>query len=263
MVEFLPVNSLETKLRSLLRDKNTPSWDFYTPLAAATLWIFARQCPELDGSDLIAPEGKNPEICTFTGPEGSVIGIYTAECRAEEAFARFKLAPATFHWISAKGYELLRFLNTFKESELWMNFGLPECHYHLDPDMVEILLSRGEPSAPDVSTEKVTFAVEGNPEQYLGPLKEFLRNQPTVRAAWILSPKSTSAKTTRSRAYELHLVMRDPEDNSLLEKVRIMAKALTPIEMEWQSAVMLADDNSFRRLAEQSPPFYQAPNFLR
>ncbi len=262
MAEFIPVNSLETKLRSLLKDKSTPSWDFYTPLAAAKLWIFARYYPELDGSDLIAPDGKNPDICTFRDAKGSYIGIYTAECRADDAFKKLKLSRATYHCIFAKGHELLRLLSGF-EAHLWMNLGLPECHYYLDPDMVEILLSRPEPPLPDVPTQKVTFAVEGNPEQYLGPLKEFLRNQPTVRAAWIVSPKSDAAKASLSCAYELHLVMRDPEDNSLLQKVCTMAKALTPVEMEWTSALMMADDESFRRLSKESPPFYRSKDFPR
>jgi hypothetical protein len=171
MADFLPMNSLERKLRAVMRDRNTPLWNFYTPLAAAPLWIFARRYPELDGSGLVAPEGKDPEICTFSGPEGSYVGIYTSDFRAELAFEKLKLSD-TFWWISAKGHELLRFLSGF-ESELWMNFGLPECQYHLDPDMVEILLSRPEPAAPDAPTEKVTFAVEGNPEQYHGPTQRF------------------------------------------------------------------------------------------
>jgi len=261
MADFLPMNRLEKRLRSVLRDRNTPLWNFYTPLASAELWIFARRYPELDGSGLVAPEGKDPEICTFSGPEGSYVGIYTSDFRAEEASEKLKL-PDKFWCISAKGHELLRFLSGF-ESELWMNFGLPECQYHLDPDMVEILLSRPEPAAADRPTEKVTFAVEGNPEQYLGPLKDFLSHQPNVRAAWILSPKTAPLAAGNSRAYEIHLVMRDPEDKSLLQKVRTMAKALTPVEMEWTSGVMMADDKSFRRLSKESPPFYRSKDFLR
>ena len=58
MATFTPVNSLETKLRTLLADRNTPLWSFYTPLAASPLWVIVRHHPELDGSDLVAPPGK-------------------------------------------------------------------------------------------------------------------------------------------------------------------------------------------------------------
>src|ERR1039458_7307055 len=46
MANFTPVNSLETKLRTLLADRNTPLWSFYTPLAAAPLWIIVRHRSE-------------------------------------------------------------------------------------------------------------------------------------------------------------------------------------------------------------------------
>ena len=78
MSDFVPVNSLEIQLRALLQDRNTPSWNFYTPLAAAPIWIFVRNYPELDGSDLIAPEGKNPEICVFSWASKLVPSSYSA-----------------------------------------------------------------------------------------------------------------------------------------------------------------------------------------
>jgi hypothetical protein len=105
--------------------------------------------------------------------------------------------------------------------------------------------------------------LKGIPNNTTGPLKDFLSKQPTVRAAWILSPKTAPLAAGSSRAYEIHLVMRDPEDKSLLQKVRTMAKALTPVEMEWTSGVMMADDESFRRLSKESPPFYRSKEFLR
>jgi len=263
MTDFLPVNSLETKLRSILRDRNTPLWNFYTPLAAAQLWVIVRHYPELDGSDQIAPGGKNPDVCIFNWEDESFIGLYTSPGRVEEIFQKWEISRAKWTLISAPGYQVLRWLSA-PEYHLVINLGLENCRYPLDPDMVEILLSRPEPTAADRRTEKVTFAVEGNPEQYLDPLKDFLSKQPTVRAAWILSPETSPAPVASgSRAYEIHLVMRDPEDNSLLEKVCTMAKALTPVEMEWQTAVMMADDESFRRLSKKSPPFYRSKDFLR
>ena len=67
---------------------------------------------------------------------------------------------------------------------------------------------------------------------------------------------------TIERAYEVMLVMRDPEDKSLLDQVETMAKALTPVHIEWNSGVMMGEDIMLRRLAERQPPFYTAPGFL-
>jgi hypothetical protein len=49
----------------------------------------------------------------------------------------------------------------------------------------------------------------------------------------------------------------------LLEKVRTMAKALTPLGMEWTSAMLLGDDKSLGNLAQMYPPFYEAADFPR
>jgi hypothetical protein len=260
MADFSPVNNLEIALRAMLRDKNTPSWSFYTPLARARLWIFARN-PELDGGGLPVPEGKNPDVCVLRDNKNSFIGIYTAECRAEKAFKKLKLSRTTFTWVSAPGHQLLQFLSPL-DAILLINLGLPECEYFPDPDMIEILLSRPEPPAALPPTDKVRFNPPGNPERYLAPLKDFLGKQPTVRAAWIVSPASETDSAAGPQHYEIHLVMNDPEDKSLREKVQTMVKALTPIEMEWQVGVLMADDDSFRRLATKSPPFYRRKDFL-
>ncbi|MDQ6760148.1 MAG: SseB family protein, partial [Acidobacteriota bacterium] len=96
MSEFDPVNSFELRLRAILTDKNTLLWSFYTPLAAARLWVIVKNYPELDGSDAVAPEGRNPDLCVFTSSkdEDSYIGLYTAGFRAEEAFAKWNISPA-------------------------------------------------------------------------------------------------------------------------------------------------------------------------
>ena len=126
MTDFVPVNSLEIALRNVLRDRNTPLWSFYTPLAAAKLWIFARHYPELDGSEETAPAGKNPEICIFSAPEKtSYIGVYTAQSRAEEAFAKLNLSRGELTIISAQGYQLFRFLQDFDADQM-INLGLPQ-----------------------------------------------------------------------------------------------------------------------------------------
>ena len=58
MNTFTPANHLETKLKALIADQNTPYWSFYTPLAAAPLWLVVKHYPELDGSDELAPGGR-------------------------------------------------------------------------------------------------------------------------------------------------------------------------------------------------------------
>jgi hypothetical protein len=55
---FTPGNSLETKLRTLLADLNTLTRSFYTPLAAAPLWVIVQNQPELDGCDLVVSQNK-------------------------------------------------------------------------------------------------------------------------------------------------------------------------------------------------------------
>ncbi len=264
MVTFTPVNSLETKLRALLSDKTTPYWSFYTPLAAAELWIIVRNHPELDGSDLVAPEGQNPEVCTFNTPDYSFIGIYTAECRVREIFEKLKLSPAQMTFVSAPGYQLLKFLVTFDDVDhLWINGGLPECQKQLDIDLVEILLSRPEPEYHHGPEHKVGLSPDENPQRFLAPLGDFLSRQPNVRAVWIFGQKRETPLPAGHHAYEIGLLMADPEDESLRDQIETMAKALTPVEMEWTTALLMGDDRSLRNLAEQQAPYYQAPGFLQ
>lgn len=262
--EIVPTNALEIALRPVLRDKTTPLWSFYTPLGAARLWIFAQHYPELDGSDLIAPEGQNPNLCVFKGPEDALISVYTAERRAEEVFAKAKLHPATYTIISALGFEILRLIRTsYPEVFLWVNLWA-DGQYLLDDDMVDILLSR--PAPPPLEGPlgpPASFAVAGEPERYLDPLREFLAGQPNVRAAWIAMMEPEAPLAPGGASYVFHLLMRDPEDDSLLEKVRTMAKALTPLGMEWTSAMLLGDDKSLGNLAKMYPPFYEAADFPR
>ena len=236
-------------------------WDFLTPLAATQLWFLVRHHPELDGSDLVAPAGQNPEVCIFHQPDHSYIGIYTAECRAEEICAQWKISTRDWIPVSAKGYPLLRYLSGMDHS-LCINAGLAACQNMLDPDLVDILLSRPEPPAEAVARH-VSIKPEDDPKKHLGPLTDFLRGQPTVRAAWILGQEPDSPLPAGHHSYEIGLVMEDPDDDSLLDKVGVMAKALTPVEMEWTTAVMMADDKSLRNLAKQRRPFYEAHDFLR
>ncbi len=247
----------------MIQDKHTLSWSFYTPLAAAELWIIARHYPEFDGSDQVTPGGGNPEVCVIDWEKGSYIGIYTAESRAWEAFERVKISRSEWIPVSAQGYSLLRYLSKL-DASLWMNCGLVECQYHLDPDMVEILLSRPEPP-PAVEEPKrmVDLDPAGDPQRFLGPLREFLSQKPTVRAAWVFGHEPDSPLPDGHESYEVGLVMEDPEDESLLEQVCVIAKAVTPVEMEWTTAVMMAEDKALRKLARERPPFYEAPDFLK
>lgn len=261
MSEFAPVNSLEITLRTLLRDRHTPFWSFYTPLAAVPLWIIARHHPELDGSEHVAPPGQNPEVCVFNFPNGEIIGLYTAYCRAEAVMKKWDISPAHFQPVSAPGYQLLRFLQSM-DKQITINCGLKDAQYTLDPDMIEILLSRPEPKPVEPHPQRQLASPEGDPQRFLGPVREFLGKQPTVRAAWIFARTDAPPQPPGHHAYELMLLMRDPEDKSLLHQVEVMAKALTPVEMDWVTSVMLSDDHSLRNLAAQQPPFYQAPDFL-
>jgi hypothetical protein len=263
MPAVVPVNSLEIQLRALLTDKNTPYWSFYTPLAAAPLWIITQNYPELDGSDQGAPEGKDPGICVFNGPEYSCVGLYTAQCRVEEAFERMKLSRTMFRYVSAPGYQLLKFLKGVEFDYIWINAGMKEFQYCLDPDMVEILLSRPEPDYKKEPGSQVELGAADDLYEWLGPLKEFLSRRPKVRAAWVLAEKLAAPLPPGQRAYQIGLVMADPEDNSLLHQVGVMAKALTPVEVECTPTILMADDQALRNLAKKQPPFYEAPGFLK
>lgn len=264
MGTFTPVNNLEIKLRALLRDKNTPYWSFYTPLAAAPLWIIVRHHPELDGSDLVAPEGQNPAVCIFRLPEYSYIGVYTAESRVQAIFERWNISTTEMTYVSAPGYQLLRLLMTYEKVDyLWINGGLMDCQLRLDPDMVEILLSRPEPEYEERPSHHIALHPDEDPQRFLQPLREFLGQQPTVRAAWIFGDRSAPSLPADHYSYEIGLLMQDPEDESLLAKVVTMAKALTPVEMNWTSSLLMADNRALRSLAEDQAPFYQAADFLK
>lgn len=261
MANFTPVNSLETKLRPVLTDRNTPLWSFYIPLAAAPLWIIVRHHPELDGSNLVAPPGKNPEVCTFNFPQGAYIGLYTSPGRAQQVFAQWKISQRDWVIVSAPGYQLLKLLSDSAAS-LCINVGVKDCQYNLDPDMVEILLSRPEPQYNIQPYGKIVMEPVGKLEQHLEPLRDFLGRQPKVRAAWIYRQKPATPLPADNPVYEIGLVMDDPEDKSLLPQVGVMVKALTPVEMECVPAVLMADDQSLRNLTKQKPPFYARPDFL-
>lgn len=263
MADFTPVNSLEINLRALLRDKRTPIWSFYTPLAAAPLWFITQRHPELDGSDLVAPKGQNPEVCVFESSEHSCIGIYTARCRVEEIFKQWEISQGQFIYVAAPGYQVLRFLSQCKADHLFINAGLQGCQLQLDPDLMEILLSRPEPPPKGASKRQVVLDPNDDAPKFLGPLKEFLGRQPRVRAAWIFVAQSDAPRPSAPRAYEIGLVMEDPEDESLLHEVGVMAKALTPVEMEWTPTLLIADDQSLRNMAKQQRPFYESPQFLK
>ncbi len=263
MTTFVPVNNLETKLRAIITDPTTLSWSFYTPLAASPLWLIVKNHPELDGSNLVAPLGKNPEVCTFHFPQGAFIGLYTSPGRAQAAIAHWKMSTHDWTVVSAPGYQLLKFL-THSEAKLYVNIGVKECQYQLDPDMVEILLSRPEPIYETPQTaRKADFAPAPEYEKHLKPLHDFLSRQPKLRAAWVYRQSSPAPAPGTNHVYEIGLVMDDPEDKSLLAEVGVIAKALTPVELECVIATLMADDQSLRNLSKQKPPFYARPDFLR
>jgi hypothetical protein len=148
-------------------------------------------------------------------------------------------------------------------ASLCINVGLKECQYGLDPDMVEILLSRPEPQYDTQPSGKIVMEPAGELEKHLAPLRDFLTRQPKVRAAWIYRQKPATPLPAENPVYEIGLVMDDPEDKSLLPQVGVMAKALTPVEMECVPAMLMADDQSLRNLTKQKPPFYARPDFLK
>jgi hypothetical protein len=262
MKTFTPVNSLEVILRTLLADRNTPLWSFYTPLAAAPLWVIVQNHPELDGSDEVAPPGQNPAVCIFKGPQDSYIGLYTSAGRAQAAFTQLKISPREMTIVSAPGYQLLKLVSHY-DADLWINCGQKECEYHLDPDMVEILLSRPEPKYEDQPAGEIVLEPAEELEQHLAPIRDFLGRQPKVRAAWLYLQKPAPPRPAGDPVYELGLVLDDPEDTRILREVGVMAKALTPVEMECVPAVLMADDQSLRNLAKLKPTFYARPDFLK
>ena len=263
MSAFTPVNSLELILRTLLADRNTPLWNFYTPLAAAPLWVIVQNHPELDGSDRVAPAGQNPAICLLKGPTHTYIGLYTAPGRAQTAFTQMKISPHAMRIVSAPGYQLLKLVSQY-DAQLWINCGLKECQYHLDPDMVQNLLARPEPNYDrPASGQPDVFEPAAELQRHLLPLRDFLSRQPRVRAAWIYRRPTDASQPPANPVYELGLLMDDPEDKSLLPQVGVMAKALTPVELECVPALLMAYDQSLRNLTKQTPPFYARPDFLK
>lgn len=256
--DFTPVNGLEEQLRRVMRDSHTPLWDFYTPLAAFPLWM-------------LVPEGQEPEaaapgvaipVCTWTFNESDHVSLYTSRQQAEQVMHLWPERPLTC--VAAKGYGLLRLMMQQPADHLWLNLFVPGAQYTLDPDLVEMLLERPEP--PDPAPPRVVREPEADPARFLGPVRELLARDAAVRAAWIFeAPPPAGAESPRVRVevnYELALLMQDPEDDHLLRPVELMAKALTPVQMEWAVTQLRGEDASFRRLAECQPPFYAAHGFL-
>ena len=265
MATFAPVNNLELKLRAVLADKNTPPGDFYPRLAASPVWLIVRRHPELDGTGLVVPPGKNPEICVMRGPKESFIGIYTEACRAKEAMTTLKVPARDWTVGSAPGFRLLRFLDAFDGSFI-VNAGLPKCQLVLEPDLLKTLLSQPEPEPEVPKITKVNFHPPGHPEKFLGPLREFLVKQPKVRAAWIVGQTPKQPLPAGGQAYDIGLLMDDVDDakdDRLLHAVSAMAKALGPAEMEWTASVLMADEASVRTLAKKTRPFYARADFLK
>lgn len=268
--DFTPVNGLEEQLKRVLTERNAPLWDFYTPLAAAPLWIVVPHHPELEGTDAVAPGGRNPAVPVWSGPgpDGEtvhVVGIYSSELRARKGVEMHESQmPGKMSCVSAKGYPLLRFMTTFG-ADILLNMGQKECQYDLDADMIDILLERPEP--PDDVPARRVAEPQGDPAKFLGPVRELLARDAAVRAAWIFEVQDTEAADAATRlrghaSYELALLMRNPDDEHLLPKVETMAKALTPVQMDWTATLLRGEDAAFENLAARQPPFYRARDFL-
>ncbi|MBE7497619.1 MAG: enhanced serine sensitivity protein SseB C-terminal domain-containing protein [Verrucomicrobiaceae bacterium] len=263
--DFTPQNPLEEQLKRLLTDKNTPYLDFYMPLAASPLWIVVPHHPELDGTDLVAPRGQNPAVPVWSGPgpDGETVkyvGIYSSELRARKGVEMHESRmPGKMTCVSAKGHGLLRFMKTFG-ADILLNMGQKECQYDLDPDLIDYLLEQPEP--PDPEPPRTVARPEGDPAKFLGPVKELLARDAAVRAAWIFESKPAAPLPRGHACYELALLMHDPDDEHLLQKVETMAKALTPVQMEWTTSLLRGGHEAFRELAGNHPPFYAARDFL-
>ena len=220
--------------------------------------IIAKNYPELDGSDDVCPAGKTPEYAVFSNPNGSYVSLYTSHMRIEEVFKKWSVSRHDWVAISAPGYQLLRFLGG--AHTLWINSGLDGCQYCLDPDMVEILLSRPEPPpAPEPGKFLPSIARQELAEK-LEPLRTYLASQPTVRAAWLFRKGSPEDSY---ETYEIGLLMQDPEDTSLLEMVSTIAKAVSPLDTEWYPSNLMGDDDNLRNLVKERLPFYTAADFLK
>ena len=133
--------------------------------------------------------------------------------------------------------------------------------------MVEILLSRPKPQAADAAPRRTNFDPDLDAARHFGPVRDFLRRQPHVRAAWLTEIEADAAAEGASSAaagvYDFMLLMDDPEDESLLDEAGTMFEALSPISVECRPALMNGDDESMRRLADQHPPFYRRADFLK
>lgn len=262
--EFTPVNSLEIALRNVIRDKHTPLWSFYTPLGAAQLWVITQAFPELDGGPDVAPGGGNPPPLAWETPEGKKwFGLYTSPERAAAVIKARDLDKAGLTYHGALGYELLQWFSMEEDAHLAVNLGLPECQYVLDPDMVEFLLARPKPAALQEKPARMVMELEGDPGKWLAPLREFLAQQPNVRAAWITGAVDNPEAAPGDTACDLALVMIDPEDKSLHPQVLAMVKALTPVDTVWRVVSFMGNDVSLGKLASRYPPFYAASGFPR
>lgn len=165
--------------------------------------------------------------------------------------------------IASTGFALLGWLSPF-DADLVINAGLPECQLQLDPDLVEILLERPEPPpANEAGSGDVVFDPPDELRESLAPLHDFLSAQPEVRAAWLFTAPPEAALPPGHGAYTIGLLMADPEDERFLDKAAIMAKALTPVEMEWSSMLLMADGASIEKMATRHRPFYAAPGFAK
>lgn len=256
--DFTPLNHLEDQLKRVLTDPQTPLWDFYTPLAAAQLWITV---PEEAAKKLHA---GHPPVCVFEGKNlagepARYLGVYSAKTRAEQALKLWQF-PAPMTCVSAKGWQLLQYLMVQDADYLWLNFGLRECQYGLDADMIDILLKRPEP--PDPEPQVRVTAPAGDPAKFLQPVKDLLARDATVRAAWILETKPENPQLRGQACYQMALLMQNPEDEHLLDQVELMVKALTPVQMEWEVALLRAEDHQLKHFAGKNTPFYAAKTFL-
>jgi hypothetical protein len=260
--DFQPHNPLEEQLRRLLTDKNTPYWDFYTPLAASPLWIVV---PEKAAAAALHSKESNPGVPVWCGPgaDGETVrcvGIYSSELRAQKGVEMHsERMPEKMTCVSAKGYGLLRYMMTF-DADILLNMGQKECQYQLDPDMIDILLERPEP--PDPEPPRTVSMPSGDPAKFLTPVRELLARDGSVRAAWIFEAKSGRPELKGQCDYELALLMQNPEDDHLRQQVETMARALTPVQMEWAVTLLRGEDAAFRQLSERHPPFYTAKGFL-
>lgn len=63
-------------------------------------------------------------------------------------------------------------------------------------------------------------------------------------------------------AYDVGVVATDFEDDSVIENLRTVVKAVTPLQVECDVMMMMADDLSLGNLTRNQPPFYAMAGFL-